>query len=81
MLAYKEIINNKTDINRIIGILSNLKYKTEVIILSMDESLSDNKSDLKNKDSKDDFIFRLLKHPIQVSQNMKFLSRDEIHER
>ena len=80
MFACKEIINDKTDINKVINILNNLKYKTEVIILSFDESLPDRKSNFSNTLG-EDFISRLSKKPVHISQNTRFLSRDEAHER
>ncbi len=40
MIAYREVLNDKEDIKKIIEILNNLKQKAEVIILPLKESQS-----------------------------------------
>jgi len=37
MIAYREIVNDKKDLDRIFEILKNLKQKSEIIILPLDE--------------------------------------------
>lgn len=38
MIAYREIVNNKDDLDKIFKILKNLKQKSEIIILPLEET-------------------------------------------
>ncbi len=43
MIAYREIINDKKDLDRVFEILKNIKQKSEIIILPLNEK-SDEKA-------------------------------------
>ena len=50
-------------------------HRVRVIILDLDKDLS------QDSDRKEDFIEFLTKNPIDLSSDLKFLSREEAHER
>ena len=41
MVAYREIVNNQEDISHIVNMLNEIKTKSEVIILPLDEAKDD----------------------------------------